>query len=109
MLIIEEHKKKKIKEQQKRVYGIPIWPMNAVSIKEAIGSAVKASAAGNAICAISRPSLSSLRTFLQEQNRIRHNHTYSSSILLLFFGQNTESTPSTLREFTQSTKLFQKR
>ena len=27
---------------------VPIWPMNAVSTREAIGSAVKANAAGNA-------------------------------------------------------------
>lgn len=38
--------------------------MNAVSTREAIGSAVKASAAGNAIDAISKPSLSNLKTNL---------------------------------------------
>lgn len=43
---------------------MPIWPMNAVSTKEAIGSAVKARAAGNAIDAISTPSLSNLRACL---------------------------------------------
>lgn len=37
---------------------VPIWPINAVSTREAIGSAVKASAAGNAIRAISNPSSS---------------------------------------------------
>ena len=40
---------------------IPIWPMNAVSIREAIGSAAMANAAGTAICAISEPSSSSLK------------------------------------------------
>ena len=44
--------------------GIPIWPINAVSAREAIGSAVRAKAAGNAICAISNPSSSNLRTCL---------------------------------------------
>lgn len=29
--------------------GIPIWPINAVSTRDAMGSAVRASAAGNAI------------------------------------------------------------
>jgi hypothetical protein len=45
----------------------PIWPMNAVSIKEAIGSAAKASAAGIAICAISSPNSSFLKTLLAKQ------------------------------------------
>jgi hypothetical protein len=39
--------------------------MNAVSTSEAIGSAVKAIAAGNAIDNISRPRLSNLNTNLQ--------------------------------------------
>ena len=43
---------------------IPNWPMNAVSTREAIGSAVRASAAGNAICAISKPSSSILKANL---------------------------------------------
>ena len=42
----------------------PIRPMNAVSIREAIGSAIKASVAGSAICAISMLSSSFLRTLL---------------------------------------------
>lgn len=41
--------------------------MNAVSIKEAIGSAAKASAAGIAICAISSPNSSFLKTLLAKQ------------------------------------------
>lgn len=49
---------------------IPIWPMNAVSTREAIGSAVKARAAGNAIEAISKPSLSNLKTCLFIQQSI---------------------------------------
>lgn len=40
--------------------------MNAVSIRDAIGSAVKAIAAGNAILAISRPSSSNLNTDLMK-------------------------------------------
>lgn len=43
----------------------PIWPINAVSIREAIGSAVNASAEGRAMFAISRPSSSFLKTFLE--------------------------------------------
>lgn len=42
----------------------PIRPTNAVSTNEAIGSAIKESVAGNAICAISIPSSSFLRIFL---------------------------------------------
>ena len=49
-------------------FSIPICPMNAVSMREARGSAVKANAAGNAICVISRPRLSGLRTLLTKQN-----------------------------------------
>lgn len=41
-----------------------MWPMNAVSTREAIGSAAKARAAGNAIQAISKPSSSFFNTFL---------------------------------------------
>lgn len=44
----------------------PIRPMNAVSIKEAIGSAIKASVAGNAIFTISEPSSSFFKTFLEK-------------------------------------------
>lgn len=43
---------------------IPIWPMKAVSTRDAIGSAVKASAAGKAIRAISKPSSSNFNTDL---------------------------------------------
>jgi len=43
---------------------IPKWPMNVVSIKEAIGSATTASAAGNAIPNISRERASSLKISL---------------------------------------------
>ena len=49
---------------------LPIRPINAVSTKEAIGSAVKASAAGKAIDAISTPSLSNLRADLLKQKTI---------------------------------------
>lgn len=45
----------------------PKWPMNAVSIREATGSAAKASAAGTAICAISTANSSILKTFLDKQ------------------------------------------
>lgn len=38
--------------------------MKAVSIREAIGSAVNARAEGRAICAISRPSSSIMKIFL---------------------------------------------
>ena len=41
--------------------------MNTVSIKEAIGSAAKARAAGIAICAISSPNSSFLKTLLAKQ------------------------------------------
>lgn len=47
---------------------VPIWPMKAVSIKEAMGSAVNASAAGKAIVAISTPSSSFLKTSLKKIN-----------------------------------------
>jgi len=39
--------------------------MNAVSIREAIGSAAKARVVGSEICSISRPSSSSARAFLE--------------------------------------------
>lgn len=45
--------------------SIPRWPMNAVSISEAMGSAAKAIAAGTAILSISEPSSSILKTSLQ--------------------------------------------
>lgn len=47
--------------------------MNAVSTREATGSAAKASAAGKAICAISRPSSSNLKTclFTKKENKKR--------------------------------------
>nr|AFK40239.1 unknown [Lotus japonicus] len=48
-----------------------MWPMNAVSIKEAIGSAAKARMVGTEICIISRPSSSFLRTFLMPENNTR--------------------------------------
>lgn len=48
----------------------PMWPMNAVSIKEAIGSAAKARMVGTEICIISRPSSSFFRTFLQPFNNM---------------------------------------
>lgn len=49
----------------KEVREIPIRPINAVSIREAIGSAANAMAAGKAIKIISFPSESILRTSLQ--------------------------------------------
>lgn len=42
-----------------------MWPMKAVSIKDAMGSAATARAAGNAIPRISRPIESNLNTSLQ--------------------------------------------
>lgn len=48
---------------------LPIWPMKAVSTRDAIGSAVKASAAGKAIRAISKPSSSNFRTDLIHQRK----------------------------------------
>lgn len=64
--------------------------MNAVSTREAIGSAVKASAAGNAIDAISKPSLSKLRTNLhirerESKNKIRPSMYINSHTI--FFGR----------------------
>lgn len=50
----------------------PIWPMNAVSTREARGSAAKASVAGSAICAISRPNSSFLKIFLPNPLWIIH-------------------------------------
>ena len=44
--------------------GKPIWPMNAVSTREASGSAAKAIAAGIAMRATSKPSSSGFKTFL---------------------------------------------
>lgn len=63
---------------------IPIWPMKAVSIKDAIGSAVKASAAGKAILRISWPSSSNLKTDLRKgkkkiRRRRRTNYTFGRS------------------------------
>ena len=58
-----------LKTKNKKERKVPIWPMNAVSTREAIGSAVKARAAGNAIDAISKPSLSKLRTHLHIKER----------------------------------------
>jgi len=43
---------------------VPKWPMKVVSIKEAMGSATTASAAGNAIPSISLESASSLKISL---------------------------------------------
>lgn len=48
---------------------IPKWPMKAVSIREARGSAATANAEGNAIPNISRESASSLKTSLQSQQK----------------------------------------
>lgn len=42
----------------------PKWPMKAGSIREVMGSAIKASEAGTAICAISSESSSFLKRFL---------------------------------------------
>ena len=52
--------------------SIPKWPMNAVSIREAMGSAAAASAAGNAIPSISLDRASSLKTSLHShmQNQV---------------------------------------
>lgn len=57
--------------------------MNAVSTRDAIGSAVKASAAGRAILAISRPNSSNLNTDLL----IAHNKLYKKTrnILLVTY------------------------
>ena len=60
----------KPRKQQK---NIPIWPMNAVSTSEAIGSAVKAIAAGSAIDNISRPRLSDLKTSLHIKKKINRD------------------------------------
>uniref|UniRef100_A0A2P2M471 MATE efflux family protein 1 n=1 Tax=Rhizophora mucronata TaxID=61149 RepID=A0A2P2M471_RHIMU len=48
-----------------------MWPINAESISEATGSAVKAKAAGNAIRAISSPSSSILKTSLRSLKKIQ--------------------------------------
>lgn len=45
-------------------HQIPKWPINVVSIKEATGSATKASVAGNAMRSISDPSASILNKSL---------------------------------------------
>lgn len=55
--------------------------MNAVSTREAIGSAVNASAAGNAILAISRPSSSIFKTDL---------HIWLNTIQVLASSINTQ-------------------
>lgn len=52
--------------------NVPKWPMNAVSMREAIGSAATASADGNAIPSISLPMESILKTCL-------HIHIYWSN------------------------------
>lgn len=49
----------------KHRHHIPIWPTNAVSIREAAGSATNARSVGSAIWTISRPSSSALKTFLE--------------------------------------------
>lgn len=43
----------------------PMWPMNAVSIREAIGSAAKARVVGSAIFSISKPNSSLEKAFLK--------------------------------------------
>ena len=50
---------------------IPIWPIKAVSMRDAIGSAVKAIAAGIAMVAISTPSSSGFRADLLTNKRTR--------------------------------------
>lgn len=47
-----------------------MWPMNAVSMREAIGSAAKAIMVGTEICIISKPSSSFLRAFLEALHNI---------------------------------------
>lgn len=42
-----------------------MWPMNAVSIREAIGSAAKARVVGSAIFSISKPNSSLEKAFLK--------------------------------------------
>jgi hypothetical protein len=55
--------------------------MNAVSTCEAIGSAVKVIAAGNAIDNISRPRLSNLNTNLQyEENQGTYIKTFINNL-----------------------------
>lgn len=57
---------------------IPKWPMKAVSIREAMGSAATAKAAGNAIPSNSRPIESNFNTFLHPQQQIKINTPYYS-------------------------------
>lgn len=62
---------------------VPIWPTKIVSIREAMGSAATARAAGNAIPRISFPSSSHLKTSLEENifesvtNQIDSDHSRS--------------------------------
>jgi hypothetical protein len=62
--------------------------MNAVSTKEASGSAASAKAAGNAIDAISRPSPSLVNALLKEkqwqhmEKNVKRTSTISSYLLL---------------------------
>nr|GMD71476.1 hypothetical protein Iba_chr12eCG16370 [Ipomoea batatas] len=60
---------------------VPIWPMKAVSTREAIGSAVKASAAGRAILAISTPSSSSLKIDLLSPSNLLTKYTEQNTPL----------------------------
>lgn len=55
---------------KRKILNKPMWPMNAVSIREAIGSAVKARMVGTEICIISTPSSSFLRAFLEALNNM---------------------------------------
>jgi hypothetical protein len=65
--------------------NIPKWPMNAVSMREAIGSAATANAEGNAIPNISFESASNLKISLHlitAVASIKWNNSSSSNILL---------------------------
>ena len=64
----------------KKIYlYIPKRPMNAVSMREAIGSAETASAEGSAIPNISRDRASSLKTFLHLFTLAESYHSSISS------------------------------
>jgi hypothetical protein len=66
--------------------NIPKWPMYAVSMREAIGSAATANAEGNAIPNISFESASNLKISLHlitiSYSSINKNNSSSSNILL---------------------------
>ena len=74
---------------------VPKWPMKAVSIREAMGSAATAKAAGNAIPSNSRPMESILNTFLHPPqhsslnkstipDKYNYNHYYVKGWQLVF-------------------------